>query len=875
MRFIARDERTEQHLEGQDLISQPREVIRSRHFFHNRGTILQKSFEGLLRSLLFQILNAAPQLAKQVKSTFDDMMARKTKTLWTRSNLRTCLHRILQQTQYDINLFILLDALDEYDGSPDQICVFLEDLLQSVGDRTRVQILFSSRSWESFNQHFKNVDGLRLQEHNGSDIETYCKNIIVNQDEKLRPLLRPLIPEIIRRAEGVFIWVKYALQGLVIAATQECDEAQLFAILNSVPTDLVEYYTSVIRRIRYENRRAAYALFQLVESRLEGQGLDSMDVLFAHSVWDSSSYVEAQNAFKSLMSKWVIDSFKMRYRAGSFQLPAERTHRFVRNRYLISRFENPAGYEQQDNKVSELSGGLLHVTKAPIAARSKDMLGWHLNEQVTSGDMPLRTATAMKPLMTSFTEEDQRPVLIEPSHQTVDDFIQRPDFKTLLLGEEADFFHESRYTWMTKSLLVQGLLYDAGRMCMLSEMTTGRSMVTFLDSVPKAVWKEMYESDTREQDKKIDTQIDSPLRFAVINGLKLYLQDTLETDTNIIKTTKEELILIAPMGMETYREPLPDGRWKMTIEGEDYLARHLDTTRLIVERGYNPEKTRAAYLQILWIIGARTLLKDRIIIREQHYERWSMIAAEAKAVLLMNLGQDPNAQLSGLKTRIVEAKWNAEIKWRPIHVAGLGFTKKLHEAGADLNGADGQGNTPLDWLLAPWDTSKGRKLRGLAHRLVESVDYEAERARWGKISYLIKNGGIARTTPAAVWHSFTWRHSEHLERQSVTVVRRSGPSEPQDSAVNLDESVSKEKDGDLLSRLTGSTLGATGFTDVFTKEEGEETATYTNLGDDGNLLGDYFEDLELAMAHCSGLPVESLEPEVKKERKVFSWRSKG
>lgn len=874
MRFIARDERTEQHLEGQSLISQPRQMIQSRHFFHNRGTILQKSFEGLLRSLLFQILNAVPQLSEHLKSTFEDMLARQTKTLWTRTSLRICLHRILQQSQYDINLFILLDALDEYDGSPDQICVFLEDLLQSAGGKTRVQILFSSRPWESFIEHFKNVDGLRLQEHNGSDIEIYCKNTIIDQDEKLRTVLRPLVPEVVRRAEGVFIWVKYALQGIITAATQEGEGARLLDILDSVPNDLIEYYTSVIRRIRYENRRAAYALFQLVGTRLEGQGLDSMDVLFAHSVWESVNFVEAQDAFKSLMSNWVVDSFKMRYRAGSFQLPAERTHRFVRNRYLISRFENPAGYELQNNKVSELSGGLLHVTKAPIASRSKNMLEWHLNEQVAAGDMPQRTATAMKPLMTYFTEEDQRPVLIEPSHQTVDDFIRRPDFKALLLGDEADFFHEGRYTWMTKSLLAQGLLYDAGRMCMLSEMTTGRSMIKFIDSVPKAVWKEMYDTDTREQDKKVDTEIDSPLRFAVINGLTLYLQDALETDTTLIKTTKEGLIVIAPMGIDTWKEPLPDGRWKIITEGEDYLSRHLDTTRLIVERGYNPEKTRAAYLQILWIIGVRTLMKDRISVREQHYERWSMIAAEAKAVLLMKLGQDPNVQLSGLKARIVEAKWSTEIKWRPIHVAGIGFTKKLHEAGADLNGTDGQGNTALDWLLAPWDTSKGRKSRGLGHRLVESLDHEAERARWGKIAYLIKNDGVAKTTPAAVWRSFIARHSEHLPRQDVTIVRESGLSDAQDSAVKLGESVSQDKDRDLLSRLTGSTLGATGFIDVFTRKEAGETVTYTNMGDDGNLLKGYFEDLELATAHCSSLGVEGLEPEVKKERKLFSWRSK-
>lgn len=876
MRFIARAERTEQHLEGRDLISRPREVIQSRHFFHNRGTILQKSFEGLLRSLLFQILDAAPQLSGYLEDIFQEMMARNTKSLWTRNKLRACLHRILQQSQYDINLFILLDALDEYDGSPSQISTFLEDLLKSTGDRTRVQILFSSRPWETFHEHFRNVDGLRLHQHNRSDIETYCKNKIIEQDIKLRPLLRPLVPEVVRRAEGVFIWVKYALEGLVAAAAQEGDEEQLLAILGSIPTDLVDYYTSVIRRIRHEDRRAAYVLFQLAVSRLEGQGLDSMDVIFAHSVWDSETFDEAQNLFNTLMSRWVPESLKLKFKTGNaFLQRSERPHRFVRNRYLINRYGTADEYEHQKNKITQISGGLLHTTKPPITSKSKDMLQWHLNEQVAMGITPRRTATALKPLMTYFTEEDQHPLWVEPSHQTVDDYIQRPGFKDLMLGEEADFFHGNRYTWLAKLFLVQGLMYDAARMCMLSEMTTGRSMVAFIDSVPKTNWKEMYENSTVDQDKKADTQIDSPLRFAVISGLTLYLQDALELDANVVKFTNEELILIAPLGLETWREPLKEGRWKSVTEGEDYMRRHLDTTQLIVERGYNPEKTRAAYLQILWIIGARTLMQDRIVLREQHYERWPMVAAEAKAVALMNLGQDPDAQLSGIKTRIMEAKRNTEVKWRPIHVAGLKFTRKLHEAGADLNGVDGHGNTPLDWLLAPWDTSKGRKLRGLAHRLVENVDEDAERARWGKIAYLIKKGGIARTTPARLWHSFTSRRHEQLSRQSVTVVRRYGSGDPQDSAVNLDEAGLNDKNDSLMSRLTGSTLTATGFSDVITRKEAGETLTYINLGDDGNLLEAYFEDLELAVAHCSGLAPEGSEPEVGKEKSVFSWRSRG
>lgn len=858
MRFIARDERTEHHLAGRDLISRPREVIRTRHFFHNRGTVLQKSFEGLLRSILFQILITAPKLSEYIRPVFQEMLARNSKSLWTSSNLRKCLHHILGQSKYDINLFVLLDALDEFDGTPSHISDFLEDLLRSAGEHTRIQVLFSSRPWETFHARFKDSDGLCLQDHNRFDIETYCKNTIFDQDTELRPRLHPLIPEIIRRAEGVFIWAKYTLKDLITAAITRQDATELMTILDSIPTDLVEYYTSVIRRIEHKDRLDAYALFQLIVSRSEGHGIDSMDVLFTHRVWNSKTLDETSTSFNALMSSWVPDTFKTRIKARrAFADPTERTYRFVRNRLMINRFGTQAQYEQQKGRITQISGGLVHVAKAPVSSRLKDMLQVHLDEMVDAKLVPQRTATGWKPLCTQFTEEDQEPFWVEASHQTVYEFIRRPDFKNLMLGKEADFFHENRYTWFTKALFAQGLLQDAGNMCLLSELTTGRSMATYIDSIPKATWKAMYEMDFYNTLKNPDVLIDSPLRFAVMNGLTLYLQDVIERDPDAIRTTNEELVLIAPWGLDRQREALPDGRWRLVTEGSDFLESHLDTTRRLVEGGYNPDKTRSAYLKILWITGALTIPDPIFILGHTYEARWSSLAAEAKAALLIELGQDPNVQLSGVKMRFIEAKWNTDVKWRPVHVASLAFTRTLHRAGADLNGEDGRGNTSLDWLLAPWDTSKGRKLRGLAHRLTEGVVCEAQRDRWGKIAYLIENGGVAKTTAAHVWQAFIASHHERLAKQSVAISR--GPntlaSNARHGALDLGESSSRVESGGLQLSLRGSTLHQTavGFSDVGTRVEAEETVTYNNLGDDGNLLESYFRDLDLAERYVADL----------------------
>lgn len=880
MRFIQKDERTERYLEGHDLISQPNQIIRCRHFFHSRGSPLQKSFEGLLRSLLYQILCACSPLAECLRPVLEEagswLSFPQGKSFWTSHSLRRCLHHILKQSLYDIKLFILLDALDEYDGTPEYVCTFLQNLLTSTGTRTQSKILFSSRPWESFQEHFFNVPSLRLQEHNKSDIVTYCENTVSNQDLRFRPALNDIIPEIVRRSEGVFIWVKYILEDMATAAAKGQDFEHLLVLLESLPTDLSDYYISVIRRINVIARRDAYALFQLVLSRTDNHRIDSMDAVFAHSVWSCSTYSEAQMCFNNLIQKWVTGSLKARFAAGTtFSNPYQRDDRFVRPRYLINRFGNAEGFERQQRQTLRLSGGLIHITKSSGLLQPdepKDPVKAGLDLLVVNDVLPRRTATAMRPLFTSFTEEDKEPFLMEPSHQTVYEFIKRSDFKDLLLGNDAVFVHENRHTWLAKLFFAQDLLDNAGGACLLSELTTGRSMDGFINSIPSRVWKKMYEDDFMDFLKGADTMIDSPLRFAVIYGLTLYLTDALNRDVNTVRNTNDELILVAPARVSMIEQDLGEGRWRRYLEGEVFLSRHLEITRMVVRGGYSEQRTEAAFLKIMWIIAALTVSFDHISIRGRRFDSWSDRAAEAKAGVLIELGQDPNVQIAGVRSRHEFSRVrNTEVKWRPVHVASLGFTKTLRNAGANLNSEDGHGNTALDWLLAPWSTSKERKSRGLAHRLIEDKEIKVARDCWGKIAYLVQNGGVAKTTPQRVWRSFIARYSEALLKQSVAISLL--------HAADVQQTHNETKDPDLArgnivkSASTSSMAIVTGFSDVVVREEAGIVTTYNNLWDDGNLLGSYFEDLEQARGHLSGLPVENLESEdIESQKRTFTWR---
>jgi len=186
---------------------------------------------------------------------------------WPTRRLEEVLHQLCTQTHFDLDLCLLLDALDEYDGHPEFISGFLKDLAKGAAfPRTQVKILFSSRPWNVFREEFGFCPGFKIHEHTENDIRNYCIASISGSSQSARCLL-PLIEEIVTRSRGVFLWVRLVLRDFFdITAKESQDgdavERELRRTLDSFPDELDEYYAAIIKRISPASRWDAYVVLE-------------------------------------------------------------------------------------------------------------------------------------------------------------------------------------------------------------------------------------------------------------------------------------------------------------------------------------------------------------------------------------------------------------------------------------------------------------------------------------------------------------------------------------------------------------------------------------------------------------------------------------
>jgi hypothetical protein len=192
------------------------------------------------------------------------------RSVWTIDNLERALFKIINQQSIDLDLCLFLDALDEYDGQPEFIAEFLKEISQQRSSRTRLKILFSSRPWDKFTDAFKDCPGFRIHEHTENDIRELCIHMIHMECPRSRELFL-LVEEIVKQANGVFLWAKLVLLDLskiASAAVGRRDTRTLSddlqKALKDLPRDLVEYYSTIVERIPQCFRREAFCLLEVV-----------------------------------------------------------------------------------------------------------------------------------------------------------------------------------------------------------------------------------------------------------------------------------------------------------------------------------------------------------------------------------------------------------------------------------------------------------------------------------------------------------------------------------------------------------------------------------------------------------------------------------
>jgi len=239
----------------------------------------QKSLDGLLRTLIYQILEVFKDLTPRVCpchwALFKLFGNQKipNQAGWTRSQLQeafSTLLTLLQREDYRVAIFI--DGLDEFNPSDQEgVVAFIEETYAT--SPKVVKICAASRPWLEFLEPFKSKPSLRMETLTEGDINSYVhEKFRANLGlEELKQRygeeqMDSLIKELVEKAEGVFLWVSVATKALSGAMIGGAAMPELRELLCTLPPELRDLYQQVWNGLDDSNKWATFQYIEIVDA---------------------------------------------------------------------------------------------------------------------------------------------------------------------------------------------------------------------------------------------------------------------------------------------------------------------------------------------------------------------------------------------------------------------------------------------------------------------------------------------------------------------------------------------------------------------------------------------------------------------------------
>ncbi|SCN76472.1 related to small s protein [Fusarium fujikuroi] len=219
------------------------------HFFWKPGQLLQRNVEGMVLSLLCQVLEGKIGLCRRLCTARPSVKSKRSHSDWSLDELAEALVWSLEASPESFCIF--LDGLDEAKELenlpwPNWTNAQVIHKLLKVND---VKLCASSREEQAFCSFFKDAPQLKIQEFNNSDITLFvrerqdiCGLECRDRDE--------LVRETVKSAEGVFLWVALVIDRLNLVIRHNYTMEMLQEILKPTPSDLTLLFTDMWGRIR-------------------------------------------------------------------------------------------------------------------------------------------------------------------------------------------------------------------------------------------------------------------------------------------------------------------------------------------------------------------------------------------------------------------------------------------------------------------------------------------------------------------------------------------------------------------------------------------------------------------------------------------------
>jgi hypothetical protein len=226
--------------------------------------MLQKTTEGLLRSILMQMLHQAPHLTEYACSERWTAPFANSFYPWTREELYSALKVVGTKPDVMLRFCLFIDGLDESTDDHQD----LVDMISDMATWPNVKICTSSRPWGVFATQFEaNNHKLYLQDLTSGDISRYVDDKL-SEAPRFRQLqaadedlAQSLISEITTKAQGVFLWVYLVVRSLLRGFTNEDEISDLQNRLAELPSELEEYFHRMFSTLENVYKQRAARIF--------------------------------------------------------------------------------------------------------------------------------------------------------------------------------------------------------------------------------------------------------------------------------------------------------------------------------------------------------------------------------------------------------------------------------------------------------------------------------------------------------------------------------------------------------------------------------------------------------------------------------------
>lgn len=237
-------------------------------FIHGRGSSIEKTLDGLLHTLLYDLLRQVEELTSIIYPLYTTEVKPCSPRRWTTRILQRAIKEIIQQRTIHVNLCLLVDALDEFEGKHSALAAFLIDLANlSSSGVINLKICLASRPWNVFCNAFQPFHTFSIHEHTKKDIETYAvaklSLTVRAQSNNLSFCKSTIVGEIFERACGSFLWVRLVIERLLEGWEDGDGEAQLLRRLKAIPEEIEDLYGQILRSVKSQYARETLAMLQI------------------------------------------------------------------------------------------------------------------------------------------------------------------------------------------------------------------------------------------------------------------------------------------------------------------------------------------------------------------------------------------------------------------------------------------------------------------------------------------------------------------------------------------------------------------------------------------------------------------------------------